>query len=215
MKVELTSGSALPRDKYDAGTIFMISHQVTGVSPELIEVMSPYEAMLHYPEGILLGLIVEDLMGVTLLEGLPMIIICTLVAPTQVAQIVEWWEADQRVGIVDPHPALTPGHPTPDRSSRINLEQEALQVRLEQVVRHKNEISQHLEQYATHQDCVLRLVTQSGEKLQQLETSKSSEKSNKVPSTPLPSHNISVGLGFQHQFQVKAEFDLVNSPEMT
>ena len=46
LKVELANGSALPREKYDAGTILMISHQVTHVSPELIEMLSPYEAML-------------------------------------------------------------------------------------------------------------------------------------------------------------------------
>ena len=66
MKVELASGSALPREKYDAGTILAISYQVTGVSPELIKVMSPYKVMLCYWEGNHLELIVGELMGVTL-----------------------------------------------------------------------------------------------------------------------------------------------------
>ena len=70
------------------------------------------------------------------------------------------------VGILDPHPAPTPDHPTPDRSTRMILEQEALQVRLEQVIRNENELLQHLEHYTTQQDCVLRLVTQIGKKLQ-------------------------------------------------
>ena len=65
MKAEFTDGSALPREKYDAGTTLMISHQVMRVSPELIEVLNPYEAMLHYWEGNLLGPIAGDLMGVT------------------------------------------------------------------------------------------------------------------------------------------------------
>ena len=89
MKMELASGSALPRVKYDAGTILMISHQVTWVSPELIEVLSPYELMLHYMERNILGPIAGGLVGVTLWEGLPIIISCAVVAPTQVAQIVE------------------------------------------------------------------------------------------------------------------------------
>ena len=121
--------------------------------------------MLCYWEGNLLGPIAGELKGVTLWEVLLMIISCAIVAPTQVAQIVKWREAVCRVGIVDPHPALTPNHPTPDRSPRINLEQEAPQVRLEQVARNKNELSQHIEQYATQQNHVLRLVTQIDEKL--------------------------------------------------
>ena len=96
LKVELNSESALPRDKYDAGTILVISCQVMGVSPELIKVMSPYEAMLHYWEGNLLGLIAGELMGVTLWEGLPMIISCAITAPTQVVQIVKWREVAHR-----------------------------------------------------------------------------------------------------------------------
>ena len=63
-------------------------------------------------------------MGLTLWKGLPMINSCMIIVPTQLMQIVEWREATHRVGIVDPHPALTPGHPTPDRSPRIPLEQE-------------------------------------------------------------------------------------------
>ena len=88
MKVELASGSALPREKYNAGTILIISHQVMGVSPELIEMLSLYEVMLHYGEGNLLGGIVGELMGATLWEGLPMIISCAIIAPTQAAQLV-------------------------------------------------------------------------------------------------------------------------------
>ena len=38
MKVELASGSSLPREKYDAGMNLVISHQVMGFSPELIKV---------------------------------------------------------------------------------------------------------------------------------------------------------------------------------
>ena len=139
----LASGSALPRVKYDAGTILAISNQVMGISLELIVVMSPYEAMLHYMEGIFLGSTVGELMGAPSWEGLPVIISCAIIAPTQVAQIVKQRKAAHKVGNVDPHPAVTPDHPTPDRSPRINLEQEALQVRLEQVVRNENELSQH------------------------------------------------------------------------
>ena len=62
------------------------------------------------------------------------------------AQIVTWKEAAHRVRIVDPDPAPTPDHPTPDRSPRINPEQEALQDRLEQVVRNENELLHHLKQ---------------------------------------------------------------------
>ena len=51
LKLELASGSALPRDKYNTGTILAISHQVMGTSPELIKVMSPYKVMLCYWEG--------------------------------------------------------------------------------------------------------------------------------------------------------------------
>ena len=51
LKVELANGSALSRNKYNAETILAISHQVMGISPELIEVISPYETMLHYWEG--------------------------------------------------------------------------------------------------------------------------------------------------------------------
>ena len=102
MKVELTSGSVLPRGKYDAGTILMISHQVMGVSPELIEVLSPSEAMLLYGVGNVLGPTVGELMSTTLWEGLPVIISCKIVAPTQAVQIIEQREATCRVGIVDP-----------------------------------------------------------------------------------------------------------------
>ena len=105
---------------------------------------------------------------------------------------------------MDPHPALTLDHPTSDRSPRIVLEEGALQVRLEQVFRNQNELSQHLEQYAMQQDHVFRLVTQVGEKFMQLETPKNSDE---VPSTSLPSHSTSVGLGSQHKLQVKANFD--------
>ena len=52
MKVELTSGSPLPRDKYDVWTILMISHQVTGVILELTEVLSHYEVILCYHKGM-------------------------------------------------------------------------------------------------------------------------------------------------------------------
>ena len=166
MKVEPTNGSTLPRENYDTGTILMISHQVMGVSPELIEVLSPYEAMLQYGEGNVLGPIAGELVSITLWEGLPIIISCTIVAPTQAVQIVKWKKTVHRVGIVDPQPALTPDAPTPDRSPRINLEQEALQDRLEQVVRSKNELSQCLEHYAMQQDHVLRLVAQICENLQ-------------------------------------------------
>ena len=48
LKVEFTNGSALPRDKYDAGNILALGHQVMGISPELIKVMSPHEVMLCY-----------------------------------------------------------------------------------------------------------------------------------------------------------------------
>ena len=113
-----------------------------------------------------MGSIVGDLMGATLWVGLPVIIRCTLVTPTWVAQIVEWRETAHGVGIVDPHPALTADHPTPDRSPRINLEQDVLQVRLEQVVRNENDLLQCLDQYATLQDHVIGLVTQIVEKLQ-------------------------------------------------
>ena len=101
----------------------------------------------------------------------------------------------------------TPDPPTPDRSSRINPEQEALQVRLEQVDRNQNELPQWLQHYSKQQDHVLGLVTQIGKKLQQLETPKNSDEPTRVPSTPLPSHSTSVGLGSQHKFQVKADFD--------
>ena len=70
-------------------------------------------------------------------------------------QIVKWQKAAHNVGIVNSHPAPTPDHPTLGRSLRIIPEQEALQVRLEQVVRNENEVSWHLEHYATQQDCVL------------------------------------------------------------
>ena len=156
MIVELTSGSALPRDEYDAGTNVMIRCEVMGVSHELIVVISPYEVMLHYWEGNLLGLIAGDLIGATLWEGLPMIISCTLIVPTEAVQIVEWREAAHRVGIVHPHPAPTQDHPTPDRSPGTNPEQEAFQDRLEQVVRNESELLQYLEQYATQQDCVIK-----------------------------------------------------------
>ena len=105
-------------------------------------------------------------MGTTLLQGLPMIISCALVSPTNAVHIVKWREAACRVGIVDPHPTMTPDHPLPEKSPRINPGQEVLLVRLEQVVRNDNESYQHLEQYATQEDHVLRLVTQIGEKLQ-------------------------------------------------
>ena len=59
--------------------------------------------MLHYYEGNVLGLITGELMGVTLWEGLPMIISCMIVAPFQAVQIIEWREAVHRIGIVDPH----------------------------------------------------------------------------------------------------------------
>ena len=166
MKVELTSGSALPREKYDAGTILMISHQVIGVSPELIEVLSPYNVMLRYGEGNVLGPIAGELMSVALWEGLPIIISCGIVAPTQAVQIVEWREATHRVGIVNPHPTPPPDPPTLDGSPRINLEKEVLQDRLEQVVRNENKLSQHLKHYAMQQDHVIRLVAEIGEKLQ-------------------------------------------------
>ena len=110
LKVELSNGSALPRDKSDAGTILAISHQVMGISPYKVIVM------LCYWEGNLLGPIVGELMGTTLLEGLPMIISHAIVSPTKAVQIVEGREATYRVGIVDLHPTLTPDHPTPDRS---------------------------------------------------------------------------------------------------
>ena len=61
MKVEL----ALPREKYDAGTILTISHQLMRVSPDPIEVLSPYYVILHYWVGNVMGPIVRELMGVT------------------------------------------------------------------------------------------------------------------------------------------------------
>ena len=133
--------------------------------------------------------------------------IITFVSPHQAVQIDKWRKVAHRVGIVDPHPNLVLDHCTPERSPRINPGQEVFQVRLEQGVRNENELSQHLEQYATQEDHVLRLVIQIGEKFQQYETPKRSDKPNRVPSTPLPSHSTSVGLGSQHQFQVKAKFD--------
>ena len=163
--------------------------------------------MLFYWEGNLLGPIAGDVMGGILLEGLSVIISCTPVAPTLVAQIFEQREAAHRVGIVDPHPALMQEIPTTDRSPGINLEQEVLQIRLKQVARNESELFQHLEQYAPQQDHVIWIVTHIGKKIQQLETPSNSDKPNRVPSTPLPSHSTSVWLGSQHQFQVKAEFD--------
>ena len=90
-----------------------------------------------------------------------------------------------------------------------------LQVRLEQVVRNENELSQHLAPYASWQDHVLKLVPQIDKKLQQLETPNSLDEPNRVPCTPVPSHSTSVQLGSQHQFQVKAKFDFGKFLEMT
>ena len=50
------------------------------------------------------------------------------------------------------------------------------------------------------QDHVIRFVTEIGEKLQQIETPRNSDKPTRVPSTPLPSESTSVELGSQHQF---------------
>ena len=55
------------------------------VSPELINVLSPYEVMLHFWEGNVMGPITGELMDVTLWEELPMIISCVIVAPVQAA----------------------------------------------------------------------------------------------------------------------------------
>ena len=119
LKVESASGSALPRHNYYTGTILAISHQIMGVIPNLIKVMIPYEAMLHYQEGNLLGLIAGELMGVIFWKGLPMIISCTIKATTLVAQIIKWGEAACRVGIVDAHPALLQtGHPEETEGKR-------------------------------------------------------------------------------------------------
>ena len=60
-----------------------------GVNSELIKMLSPHKVILHYWEGNLLGPTAGKLMSATLWEGLPVIISYAIIAPTQVAQIVE------------------------------------------------------------------------------------------------------------------------------
>ena len=77
-----------------------------GVSPELIEVLSPYKVMFcNMGKGMILGPIAGELMSTTLWEGLPIIISYMMVAPNQAVQIVEWWKVNHRVGTGAPHPA--------------------------------------------------------------------------------------------------------------